>query len=84
MVLDQGPAGYVAWKQSGDVLRELARREGLVLRGVSKSFGNDILLAVSCREAGVTLVTDNLGDFQRISRIFPFQFLGPWPTRSDK
>lgn len=75
---------FAAWKRSGDMLRDLARREGLNLRSISKSFGNDILLAASCREVGITLVTDNLGDFRRISRVLPFQFLDPWPTRSAK
>jgi predicted nucleic acid-binding protein len=68
-----------AWEQSGDVLRELARREGLDLRAVSKAFGNDILLALSCREAGLTLVTANVRDFSRINRIIAFDFVEPWP-----
>ncbi|HEX8464320.1 MAG TPA: hypothetical protein VF627_06860 [Abditibacterium sp.] len=36
---------------------------------------NDVLLAVSCCRAGVTLVTDNLKDFERISSVrrVPFQ-----------
>lgn len=73
---------FTAWKRSGNVLRDLARRNGLDLRSVRKSFGNDILLAVSCREAGVTLVTDNLRDFTRINAVYPFDFLGAWPMRS--
>ena len=74
---------FAAWKRSGDVLRELARLDGLELSGVRKSFGNDILLAASCRESGITLVTDNLRDFRRIHRILPFEFVGPWPIRSN-
>ena len=73
---------FTAWQLSGDVLRELSRRGGMELRSVRKSFGNDILLAASCREAGIILVTDNLLDFRRIHSIFPFEFLGPWPVRS--
>jgi len=73
---------FAAWKQSGDVLRNLAHRDGLELSAVRKSFGNDILLAVSCRESGVTLVTDNLSDFRRIRTVLPFEFVGPWPVRS--
>ena len=72
---------FSAWKRSGDVLRDLVRRGGLDSRRVRKSFGNDILLAASCREAGVTLVTDNLRDFRRIHAVFQFEFLGPWPSR---
>jgi predicted nucleic acid-binding protein len=73
---------FAAWKKSGDILRELARRDGLELRNIRKSFGNDILLAASCREAGVVLVTDNLADFRRIHGVLPFKFLAPWPIHA--
>lgn len=72
-----------AWHQSGDVLAELAVQEGLEPERVSKAFGNDVLLGLSCREAGVTLVTDNTADFARISRIVSVPYTAPWPgTRS--
>jgi predicted nucleic acid-binding protein len=73
---------FAAWQRSGDILRELARQDGLVLSNLRKSFANDVLLAVSCREAGVILVTDNLEDFSRIRRVFAFDFTAPWPVRS--
>ena len=57
-----------AWERSDAVLGALARREGLELRRVSKALGNDILLTLSCREAGMVLVTDNERDFARIAR----------------
>jgi len=69
-----------AWEDSGDVLAELGRREGLDLGRLSKAFGNDVLLALSCREAGIVLVTDNARDFQRIARVLSFEFVKPWPT----
>lgn len=69
-----------AWEGSGAVLAELVRREGLELSRVSKAFGNDILLALSCREAGLVLVTDNTRDFDRIARVASFEFTGPWPS----
>jgi len=68
-----------AWQTSGDVLGEMARKEGLEVARVSKAFGNDILLALSCREAGCVLVTDNERDFQRIRRFVEFEFVRPWP-----
>lgn len=71
---------YDAWKRAGAVLAELVAREGLELRAVSRSFLNDVLLALSCREAGVVLVTDNAQDFARIARVTPFEFLPPWPA----
>jgi predicted nucleic acid-binding protein len=71
-----------AWEQAGDVLAELARREGLEVAKVPRSFGNDVLLALSCREAGMILVTANLRDFDRIRRVVAFEYTAPWPAAS--
>lgn len=68
-----------AWHRSGDVLSAMARKDGLDLSRVSKSFANDILLALSCREAGCVLVTENDRDFRRIKRFVRFEFAAPWP-----
>jgi predicted nucleic acid-binding protein len=68
-----------AWHRSGDLLSEMARREGLEVGRVSKAFANDVLLALSCREAGCVLITDNERDFQRIARYVHFDFTKPWP-----
>ncbi len=67
------------WHRSGDVLAEMARAEGLEVGRVSKAFANDVMLALSCREAGCVLVTSNVRDFQRIRRYVPFEFTAPWP-----
>ena len=69
-----------AWEESGDLLATLARAEGLELARVSKAFANDILLALSCRENGLVLVTENERDFTRIARLAPFTFVKPWPA----
>jgi predicted nucleic acid-binding protein len=71
---------FRAWQTSGDVLAALGRREGLDVRTVTKAFGNDILLALSCREVGMTFVSWNARDFRRIQRVVPFRFLEPWPA----
>ena len=68
-----------AWHRSGDVLAAMAKEEGLELPRVSKAFANDILLAVSCREAGCVLITENAKDFSRIRRFNTFEFVAPWP-----
>ena len=62
----------------------MARKEGLESARVSKPFGNDVLLAVSCREAGCVLVTDNQRDFARIRRFLEFDFTEPWPVASRR
>jgi predicted nucleic acid-binding protein len=69
-----------AWHDAGDLLSDLVRREGLALHSLSKAFGNDVLLALSCREAGVVLVTENTRDFTRIARLAAFEFVAPWPA----
>jgi predicted nucleic acid-binding protein len=66
-----------AWHRSGDLLSEMARQEGLEVARVSKAFANDVLLALSCREAGCVLVTDNGRDFRRIRRVVQFDFMPP-------
>ena len=66
-----------AWQKSGDLLAEMARKDGLDVSRTSKAFGNDILLALSCREAGCVLVTGNERDFARIRRFVPFEFVLP-------
>jgi predicted nucleic acid-binding protein len=70
-----------AWHKSGDLLAEMARKEGLEIARVSKAFANDVLLALSCRESGCVLVTDNARDFQRIRRFVQFEFIEPWPRQ---
>lgn len=74
---------YGAWKQTGAVLARLTDADGLELRAVSRGFVNDVLLAATCREAGVTLVTENARDFTRIASVLPFAFVGPWPAPSS-
>jgi len=69
---------YAAWKEAGRVLAELIGPKAW--KGVSRSFVNDVLLAVSCRETGTTLVTENLDDFMRIATVRPFAFVRPWPN----
>jgi predicted nucleic acid-binding protein len=68
-----------AWHRSGDLLAEMAKQDGLEVARVSKAFANDVLLALSCREAGCVLVTDNERDFLRIRRVVQFDFMKPWP-----
>lgn len=69
-----------AWHRSGDLLSDMARQEGLEVARVSKAFANDLLLAVSCRESGCVLVTDNDRDFSRIRRFISFEYVKPWSS----
>ena len=68
---------FGAWKEAGSVLSELIAPNE---RGkLPRSFVNDVLLAMSCRESGLTLVTKNLHDFARIAKVRPFEFVSAWP-----
>jgi len=48
--------------------------------GLKQSLVHDVILAVSCRRFGHTLVTANLRDFERIRQVEPFDFVAPYPT----
>lgn len=74
---------FSAWQTSGAVLSTLVAQDHLDLRRVSKRKVNDILLALSCREAGITVVTENLKDFERIDAIIPIDFVSAWPSTSE-
>jgi predicted nucleic acid-binding protein len=78
-LLNPSPA---AWEKLGTTLAALVEDEGLVLRDVRRSFVFDILIARSCREVGATLVSRNSADLSRIAKVFSFDFVAPYPTRS--
>jgi predicted nucleic acid-binding protein len=68
-----------AFAESGRVLAAVAAREGWQLLDEKPSLLNDALIAVSCREQGVTLITKD-GDFGRLSPfVWGFRYAAPWP-----
>jgi predicted nucleic acid-binding protein len=70
-------AAFVA---SGRVLAAVAAREGWRLLDENPSLLNDALIAASCREEGITLITKD-GDFERLSPFVKgFHYAAPWPT----
>jgi predicted nucleic acid-binding protein len=70
---------YDAWKSTGEVLSALIVSRKVRRADVSRSFVNDVLLALSCRESGAVLVTENVRDFKLIAAVHPFDFVEPWP-----
>jgi predicted nucleic acid-binding protein len=68
-----------AWETAADAIAAMARREKRELRSLPKSLINDFLIAASCRENGVVLVTHNTADFEAIKRYIKVQFTAPWP-----
>jgi predicted nucleic acid-binding protein len=70
---------YRSWKRSGEIIAKLIRARKLTVGGVPRSFMNDAVLAASCRETGVTIITLNEGDFRRIASVEGVDFEVPWP-----
>jgi predicted nucleic acid-binding protein len=47
----------------------------------SRSFWNDAILAAQCARLGVTLLTHNAKDFQRLGRHLGVHAVAPFPER---
>jgi predicted nucleic acid-binding protein len=60
-----------AWERAGDVLGELRAREP-ALRSRVATLWNDLLIALSTRQIGATLVTADAHDFELIRRYLRF------------
>ena len=59
--------------------RALAKRESWQVLDENPSLLNDALIAASCREHGITLITKD-GDFKRLARFVKgFRYAAPWP-----
>lgn len=70
-----------AFAESGRLIADVAAREGWNAVRHSPSLLNDALLASSCREQGIVLVT-NEGDFDRFGSIKGWRAARPWPALS--
>lgn len=65
---------------SGRLLAAVAEREGWEVIYENPSLLNDALLASSCRERGITLITND-GDFDRFPPFLRgWRHVKPWPT----
>ena len=60
--------------EAGDALRRLQESRGFRLE-TSHSIVNDVLIALSARSIGATVVTQNEGDYRAIQAVRPFQLL---------
>ncbi|MBI4224501.1 MAG: PIN domain-containing protein [Deltaproteobacteria bacterium] len=63
------------WIECGVVLAKIGKKYGF--ESVKKGrLVNDVLIALSCRQAGAVLLTANHKDFQIIHSFLKFQFMG--------
>ena len=70
---------FEALWQAGRVLGSLAGR-GSRSQAFPRHLTNDAIVAASCREAGVVLITNNTRDFTAVQRqLRGFRFVEPWP-----
>ncbi len=68
-----------AFVSSGRVIAAVAAREGWRAVHDNPSLLNDALLAASCRERGITLITQD-GDFDRLAPLLGrWRHVAPWP-----
>ena len=71
-----------AFVESGRVVAAVAGQEGWQLLDENPSLLNDALIAASCRERGITLITRD-GDFKRIAPFLKgFRYFAPWPPQA--
>jgi predicted nucleic acid-binding protein len=75
VLVPSGPA----WNALGRTLGALGREDGLDIARAPRSLAFDILIAVSCREAGAILISRNTADLERIRRVFAFEYTIPFP-----
>lgn len=69
-----------AFVKSGRVVAAVAGREGWPLLDANPSLLNDALIATSCREQGITLITKD-DDFTRLAPFVKgFRYAAPWPV----
>ena len=62
---------YGSWNEAGDILARIVRREPS-FRTKVPSLWNDALIALSARQIGATVVTENLQDFRLLHRYVRF------------
>ena len=74
------PTG-AAWEEAATAIARSTKRLHRDFRTMPKSLVNDFLLAASCRESGVTLITENVNDFEMISRYIGLSFEPAWPSQ---
>ncbi len=67
------------WEKAADADRRLRRRGGMAASLARRSFGHDLLLAVTAREIGATIITRDLAHFAPLGELLRVRVSAPWP-----
>lgn len=67
------------WERAAAVDRRLRERGGLEAGLAKRSFTHDLLLAVTAREIGATIITRHLGHFALLCEVLRVRASAPWP-----
>lgn len=68
-----------AFKEAGRILSLLALHDGVDLSRAKASLPNDALLAASCREHGMALITRDADYIRIAAHLKGFRHVAPWP-----
>jgi predicted nucleic acid-binding protein len=69
------------YQEAGEVLRRLQRVRGYSMRS-AYGLVNDVLIALSARSIGASVITQNERDFKAIQSVRPFKLVVPSLTRA--
>lgn len=73
-----------AFKECGRVLVNLINKEGLAYADTRRALVSDVLIATSCREHGIVLITNDR-DFDMIRRhVKGWRAIAPWPRSKSR
>jgi predicted nucleic acid-binding protein len=70
---------FRAWKKAGLALVHMVQKRLITPGGFGRSFVNDCVMATSCREEGMVLITSNATDFELIRKVVDVEVSAPWP-----
>lgn len=70
---------FDAWKTAGRIMATLLERRRVSRGGFARSFPADCVLAASCAEEELTLITANARDFELIRTVVDVSIAPPWP-----
>lgn len=72
------------WKKAADADRRLRTNGGYREKLEKRSFAHDLLIALTCREMGAILLTNNTADFELIRSVTGVRYLTDLPEVAEQ